>query len=200
MPKITFFNLPEDKKQTLIDEARKEFSRVPLYEASISNIIKGAGIPRGSFYQYFEDKEDIFFFILGEFTKEKRKQFLQLLQENKGNIESAFLHFFEVFIKEKENYNFLRNALLHMTYKTEKTFEKMIHSEEFNERFIEFTSMIDQSSLNVSNDKELFHVLQILMSMTIRNLIHSFALELPYEKAKENYEVEMKLLRKGLFK
>ncbi len=58
MPKQTFLSLPEDKQNTLIQSAKKEFSRVPLHEASIANIIKDAGIPRGSFYQYFEDKEN----------------------------------------------------------------------------------------------------------------------------------------------
>ena len=62
VPKPTFLNLSKEKQELLITAAKKEFSRVPLNGASISNIIKDAGIPRGSFYQYFEDKEDIFFF------------------------------------------------------------------------------------------------------------------------------------------
>ncbi|MCU5751761.1 TetR/AcrR family transcriptional regulator, partial [Bacillus cereus] len=69
MPKQTFFNLEREKKELLIQAAMKEFSRVPLFEASISNIIKDAGIPRGSFYQYFEDKEDVFFFLLNDHSK-----------------------------------------------------------------------------------------------------------------------------------
>ena len=60
MPKQTFFNLPEDKRQTLIEAAEKEFSRVPLMKASISNIIKMAGIHRGCFFLYLEDIEDIY--------------------------------------------------------------------------------------------------------------------------------------------
>ena len=61
MPKQTFFNLPEGKRKTLMNAAEKEFARVPLAKASISNIIKDANIPRGSFYQYFENKEDLYF-------------------------------------------------------------------------------------------------------------------------------------------
>ncbi|MEH7746974.1 TetR/AcrR family transcriptional regulator, partial [Neobacillus drentensis] len=39
MPKQTFFNLTNEKQRSLINAAKKEFSRVPLHEASISNII-----------------------------------------------------------------------------------------------------------------------------------------------------------------
>ena len=70
MPKVTFYNLPEHKKATLISAVNQEFSRVPLYDASISNIVKSAGIPRSSFYQYFADKEDAFLFLLNEHAKQ----------------------------------------------------------------------------------------------------------------------------------
>ncbi len=64
MPKDTFFRLPEEKRQRIIDAAGLEFKRVPYGETSINRIIKAADIPRGSFYQYFEDKQDLFLYLL----------------------------------------------------------------------------------------------------------------------------------------
>src|SRR5690625_7384528 len=87
MPRLTFFNLPEHKKQTLLDAAKKEFSRVPLPEASVANIVKAAEIPRGSFYQYFEDKEDLYFYLLNEHSKERRTEFINSLKKNHGDID-----------------------------------------------------------------------------------------------------------------
>jgi len=69
MPSETFFRLPEEKRVRLIDAIYRELSRVPATEMSINRIVHGAGIPRGSFYQYFTNKEDMIAFILGEFTK-----------------------------------------------------------------------------------------------------------------------------------
>lgn len=59
MPKETFLNLSEEKKKKIIKAAQNEFERVPLEQASIKNIVENAGIARGSFYQYFESKEDL---------------------------------------------------------------------------------------------------------------------------------------------
>ena len=72
MPKQTFFNLPEEKKQNLIAAAEIEFSKVPLMKASVANIIKIAGIPRGSFYQYFENIEDLYMYLLEQETDKKK--------------------------------------------------------------------------------------------------------------------------------
>ncbi|THE13253.1 TetR/AcrR family transcriptional regulator [Bacillus timonensis] len=198
MPKLTFFNLPEDKKQTLIDAAKKEFSSAPLFDASISNIIKSAGISRGSFYQYFEDKEDAFFFLLGEFAKEKKSAFLSMLKKYDGDIFQTFIDFFELFLKEDENLTFLKNALLNMTHKIELTFDRMISDHEINENFNMLCSRINISKMNVSDEVELFHAMQIITSVLLRNLIHAFAHDLPRDVAIENFMTEMNLLKKGL--
>ena len=60
MPSATFFNLPAEKREKLLSAARAEFARVPYAEASINKMIQAADIPRGSFYMYFRDKEDLF--------------------------------------------------------------------------------------------------------------------------------------------
>ena len=59
MPKETFLKLPEEKKQKIIKSAKEEFSRASIEEASIKNIVEKAEIARGSFYQYFDSKEDL---------------------------------------------------------------------------------------------------------------------------------------------
>lgn len=64
MPSDTFFRLPEEKQARLITAAWEEFTKVPYMEASINKIVCRARIPRGSFYQYFTDKEDLFLYLL----------------------------------------------------------------------------------------------------------------------------------------
>src|SRR5699024_11492266 len=73
----------------LDDGGQIEFSRVPLFEASSANIVKEAGIPRGSFYQYFDDKVDLYFYILKQYAAEKRIQLIALLEKHDGNIFEA---------------------------------------------------------------------------------------------------------------
>ncbi|MEL7609423.1 MAG: TetR/AcrR family transcriptional regulator [Bacillota bacterium] len=70
MPKETFYNLPESKQKTIFEAAVQEFSTQRYSDASINQIVKSAGIPRGSFYQYFNDKADLFVFVLEKITAE----------------------------------------------------------------------------------------------------------------------------------
>lgn len=78
MPKPTFINLPDEKKRVILRAIREEFVAHPVHKASVSNIIKSAGIPRGSFYQYFEYLTDSFFTVLDNEIAESHDLFVAL--------------------------------------------------------------------------------------------------------------------------
>lgn len=63
MPTQTFFNLNQEKKQRIIDAVIDELGLNTYEHINIQNIVKSAGIPRGSFYQYFLDKDDLYSFF-----------------------------------------------------------------------------------------------------------------------------------------
>jgi AcrR family transcriptional regulator len=60
MPTDTFFNLPAEKRLRIVEAALDEFAEFPYDSASISRLVARAGIAKGSFYQYFESKADLF--------------------------------------------------------------------------------------------------------------------------------------------
>ena len=84
MPKETFLKLPEEKKEKIILAAKKEFARVSLEKVSIKNIVEDAEIARGSFYQYFENKEDLLGIILSEHVEEMNKKIPSYKNLSKG--------------------------------------------------------------------------------------------------------------------
>ncbi|MDN5314133.1 MAG: hypothetical protein PWP10_2880 [Clostridiales bacterium] len=64
MPKPTFKNLPEDKREKIEQAAIAEFTAYSFDQASINRIVDTAEIPKGSFYQYFNDKKDLYKHVL----------------------------------------------------------------------------------------------------------------------------------------
>lgn len=81
MPTQTFFNLPEEKQERILKAAIDEFAQHSFQNVSIARIIEGAGIPRGSFYQYFVDLRDIYKYIF-EIIGEQKVQYMYPLLAN----------------------------------------------------------------------------------------------------------------------
>lgn len=76
MPKSTFFRLPDERRERLVREAIAEFSDRMYAEASLSEIARRASIPKGSFYQYFDDKLDLYRWLLTEEVPRRKREFL----------------------------------------------------------------------------------------------------------------------------
>ncbi|KAJ50864.1 AcrR family transcriptional regulator [Clostridium tetanomorphum] len=83
MPKDTFFNLQEDKRRRIIDSAMREFSQAHYNRVTIDSIVIGAGIPKGSFYQYFRNKDDLYQYIFSQIGNEKKN----ILEKIKKDVE-----------------------------------------------------------------------------------------------------------------
>ena len=64
LPKTTFFNLPEEKRNRITEAAIDEFVKYTYQNASITRIVDNSDIAKGSFYQYFEDKKDLYKYII----------------------------------------------------------------------------------------------------------------------------------------
>ncbi len=85
MPTQRFLNLKDSKKNAILEAAANEFARVPYSAVSINQIIKEAEISRGSFYTYFEDKDDLMRYMLRGFRDTLRKKVFEFLEEENGN-------------------------------------------------------------------------------------------------------------------
>lgn len=81
MPKQTFFNLGEAKKERIIKAAMEEFAAHPYLKTSINRIIEEADISKGSFYQYFSNKKDLYKYIIEQVTEAKMDFLAQKIKD-----------------------------------------------------------------------------------------------------------------------
>lgn len=66
-PKPTFLNLSEEKRRRIVQAALSEFAEKGYSKASVNAIVKATGIAKGSLYQYFHSKEQLFLYLFEDF-------------------------------------------------------------------------------------------------------------------------------------
>lgn len=98
MPTGTFFRLPEEKRNRLMAAAWEEFGATPYPKVSINRIIQAARIPRGSFYQYFTDKEELFLYMVGDLQEDLRGKLCDCLEQAGGDLFAMPLLVLERFV------------------------------------------------------------------------------------------------------
>lgn len=91
----TFLRLPEEKRRRFLDAAWEEFSNARFTDVSVNQIVRRAGIPRGSFYQYFAGKDDLFAYLLEEVRNHVKEEYRRVLKDNGGDMFQAQLDCFD---------------------------------------------------------------------------------------------------------
>ena len=104
MPSARFLKLKGPKKIKILEAAMKEFLMHPVTMVSINQIIKSAGISRGSFYTYFEDKDDILSYIINSFTAKSTEFIINTLKESNGDIIEMMIRLYDIHIKFKKEH------------------------------------------------------------------------------------------------
>ena len=105
MPSERFLRLPEEKRGLICQIAMDEFIHVPLEKVSINRIIQKAGISRGSFYTYFEDKRELLVWVLKTTRKQWIGKCIECLENNHGNIWDSAEYLLRMTLEFCENNN-----------------------------------------------------------------------------------------------
>lgn len=62
MPKSTFYNLEESKQNKIVRESIREFAHKGYDKGTMEGIAKNSNVAKGSMYQYFEGKRDLYIY------------------------------------------------------------------------------------------------------------------------------------------
>lgn len=203
MPTHTFFNLQQDKQNKIIAVSKKEFSEHNFYGASINRIIKEAGISRGSFYQYFENKEDLFIYILDEYKYRMLESFSKNIKEKKYDIFEFLLlvyDFITVDTINSDDKEFIITTTLNMDIKLANhlfAFLKIDNSLKYKEYF---NKLVDITNLKINSIEELMPLNSMLMSILMNQIAIFFSNVYDEEKCREDLISKFNLIKYGVVK
>lgn len=200
MPSTTFFNLPSEKREKLLAAARAEFARVPYAEASINKMIQAADIPRGSFYMYFRDKEELFLYLMGEWSCQLTALLEELLERRQGDIFAAFLDLFDRIQAEyrdpekKERYQHIMGVVRNNSGAQLSSLLGMEGCLSMPGRLVEW---VDPRLLDLRSADDLGDMFHILMGVTGQAVLRGIQAEDPAE-ARGAYLRTLDILRRGM--
>ncbi|KAF5063744.1 TetR family transcriptional regulator [Proteiniclasticum sp. QWL-01] len=195
MPKDTFFNLPPKKRELVLDVIKKEFEKHPISEASVKDIVNDLGIARGSFYTYFENLEESYFYILDQETIEVHELLLDLLREHRGDLFKTFPDYGKALARElfkSEKHALYRNRFLYWTSDLEQQWR---HYQAVNHE--EKRLVMESDFMRDGNDdlKEIREFIKAVIHALIRRL---FAENWDSETFLKHYDSQVQLMEHGI--
>ena len=193
MPTSTYYNLSEQKKRRIEDAVKKEFARVPLIDMSVKNIVNGAKIARGSFYQYFESREDLINYILDKEFEKESEDFLEILQQsNKDIFKATYRYLIEILNRQKQNSSYYINIFQYL-HETKIQPLKKIDIENI-------TEYVNIELLNISTKEEIYAAVRVIAILTFSKKMEILNGKISKEEGLKEYSQELEIIKRGIIK
>ena len=195
MPTSTFFNLPPPKREKLLRAAVEEFARRPYGEVSINRIIQGAEIPRGSFYQYFADKSDLFRHVLRCYDRQLETAFSRSLERCGGRpLELPLVLFDLVLFHIQANRDEFSQFLSILRQNIGMDAGQLLALPDMVQLVLE---RADWSGLHLESRSEQLALLDLLLSSTGQALMAVCCSRAAQEEVRERLSTKIALIRRG---
>ena len=203
MPTERFMRLPKEKIEAIRIAAAKEFMRVPPEEASINRIIHDADISRGSFYTYFEDKQDLLKWLICAHAEQHFKSYIERLQKNGGDLWDMLETVFDRGMDLMEQaglidifQNLIKSAKFMDIFRGGPDSDPKVSRE--NQKFMQLLyENIDQSKEPIDQDtlNELIEMHMVVFLMSIKRFFRDGEAR---EEASEYYKRHIHMLHYGI--
>ncbi|MGM0421359.1 MAG: TetR/AcrR family transcriptional regulator [Bacillota bacterium] len=199
MPKAFSDTDKKEIREKILKAGRDLFSRFGLKKTGIKDITKAVGISQGSFYTFYDSKEELYFAIL---EKEEEKIQVEILESN----------FLEDDITARDFENFLlkgfhlidNNKLLKRLYQDKSEYQQMVrklpaekiesHIKNDEEKLMPIITRLQQEGKIVAKDPAL--ISSLLRSIFLLSLHKA---EIGEDIYQDTMELMIKLLSQGLF-
>lgn len=168
LPYERWFKLSDIKKDKIIQASMHEFATKTFEEVSINQIIKKADISRGSFYTYFEDKEDLYRYITSDLVDTVIQALYSILNDQGKDVFDT-LKLLHMIAEEKHCVAMDAADVLHMvSHKSMTKGAKFIYQSE--DRLSKIFYECIQREYDIPPDlwNAIYHILYALMYQDVR--------------------------------
>lgn len=202
MPSKTFINLSQHKKELLERAALEEFSKYTYEQISINRIIQSIGMPRGSFYLYFADKEDLYLYIIGKYQNIFLELVFDAIDKNKDDIIKFYEAIFESVIEycDKGVYGamfkqFFIGLNRNIENKVLEVFMNKYHFEFLDKIILEFGYLLAYNKHDDIKD-----IIFILNDILIHALTGYYILDMDLKFIRKRLSNQLSIVKNGIYK
>ncbi len=198
MPSETFFRLPQSKQERIVEAIKNEISQSAFDSFSIGPIIRQCGISRGSFYQYFQNKEDIYLYLISDYQSHILEHGRESIRKNGGNFFATFDDTFRFAVRMlcyKDSKAFRHNLfcntrLYEMLWRRDKFFK------EDREKLERLNEVINTDLLRVDSIEELGVLMDICLVTAMKDAAGIFMADDSEQTVLSHFLPKLELLKK----
>lgn len=203
MIKQTFYNLPDYKRQRVINAVVDEFANAESDKVSINHIVQNAEISRGSFYQYFDDKLDLVEVLIRSFIDKSIDDVRRAIVSSDGDIFYTFECIYDVIIRfseDEKQKRVLKNLISNVRANNNLVSDYIIKRYKGIDSLINITDEFSRKGFRFKSDEDMILLQQILTSVLKNAIYNYYVFDADAEETKKRYLRKLYIIKQGAMK
>ncbi|EOS7814851.1 TetR/AcrR family transcriptional regulator [Enterococcus hirae] len=197
MPKSTFLNLPNEKKQRLIEILLENFSARHISQVKVADIVEDMAMSRGAFYKYFEDLEDAYTYTIQCYSIQIHRDILKYISQNKQDFFQGIENYL-AWCSELEQKSSYWQAIRFLTRSDDFTNHQRTKPSAESGRLKEWFKLLKANGFHITSEEEAISFLYFVMDLVINSLTDYIANDWTTDELLQDYRYKVKWLQKGL--
>lgn len=197
MPKSTFLNLPNEKKQRLIEILLENFSARHISQVKVADIVEDMAMSRGAFYKYFEDLEDAYTYTIQYYSIQIHRDILKYISQNKQDFFQGIENYL-AWCSELEQKSSYWQAIRFLTRSDDFTNHQRTKPSAESGRLKEWFKLMKANGFHITSEEEAISFLYFVMDLVINSLTDYIANDWTTDELLQDYRYKVKWLQKGL--
>ena len=197
MPKSTFLNLPNEKKQRLIEILLENFSARHISQVKVADIVEDMAMSRGAFYKYFEDLEDAYTYTIQYYSIQIHRDILKYISQNKQDFFQGIENYL-AWCSELEQKSSYWQAIRFLTRSDDFTNHQRTKPSAESGRLKEWFKLLKANGFHITSEEEAISFLYFVMDLVINSLTDYIANDWTTDELLQDYRYKLKWLQKGL--
>ncbi|EMF0109756.1 TetR/AcrR family transcriptional regulator [Enterococcus hirae] len=197
MPKSTFLNLPNEKKQRLIEILLENFSARHISQVKVADIVEDMAMSRGAFYKYFEDLEDAYTYTIQYYSIQIHRDILKYISQNKQDFFQGIENYL-AWCSELEQKSSYWQAIRFLTRSDDLTNHQRTKPSAESGRLKEWFKLLKANGFHITSEEEAISFLYFVMDLVINSLTDYIANDWTTDELLQDYRYKVKWLQRGL--
>lgn len=197
MPKSTFLNLPNEKKQRLIEILLENFSARHISQVKVADIVEDMAMSRGAFYKYFKDLEDAYTYTIQYYSIQIHRDILKYISQNKQDFFQGIENYL-AWCSELEQKSSYWQAIRFLTRSDDFTNHQRTKPSAESGRLKEWFKLLKANGFHITSEEEAISFLYFVMDLVINSLTDYIANDWTTDELLQDYRYKVKWLQRGL--
>ncbi|WP_321384354.1 TetR/AcrR family transcriptional regulator [uncultured Enterococcus sp.] len=197
MPKSTFYNLPEEKRQMIEAALLNSFYNQHISQVKVAQIVAETKISRAAFYKYFPTLEDAHQYIINKIAKTIHRDIFHYIEENKRDFFGGIAQYLRYCSELSHDSDYWKGIKLLIKGENTILYRRMEAAEE-NRMVREWLELLRLNNFSIQKMEEAMGFLYFVMELVVDSLASLIVNDWATEEILKDFSYKSNWLLKGI--